>query len=359
MNFYHALQMDPSVLKRKISQCTTFKEKLFYWVAMAVRSMLIVAFAILFIGTLSSLFGQENTPLAVALFCILLGIRFVNFEYCIGDSLVTLAIALGILLLTPSAVAVTPPFVAILLHFVSFFTLLYITSQRPELGNGGLYSFAYVYLSGNPVYGDALKKRAMLALLGYLICAIILYRKHRHMHSNIRFHHVILKFNLHNIVHLWQLRMAIGVSLVLTAGQFFGVERFMWMGFACASLLSEYPYSDNVTPRFWQRIIGVFVGSGAFFLIFHITPESFHPLMGPLGGLCLGFCTDYRYKTALNCFGALMMATGIYGIQGAVVLRIVDTILGVIFGMIFALLFHKFIGTRFDTRKDSKTHCDI
>jgi len=81
--------------------------------------------------------------------------------------------------------------------------------------------------------------------------------------------------------------------------------------------------------------------------------------MGPLGGLCLGFCTDYRYKTALNCFGALMMATGIYGIQGAVVLRIVDTILGVIFGMIFALLFHKFIGTRFDTRKDSKTHCDI
>lgn len=54
-----------------------------------------------------------------------------------------------------------------------------------------------------------------------------------------------------------------------------------------------------------------------------------------------------------------MMATGIYGIQGAVVLRIVDTILGVIFGMIFALLFHKFIGTRFDIRKDSKTHCDI
>lgn len=149
---------------------------------------------------------------------------------------------------------------------MSFFTLLYITSQRPELGNGGLY-----YLSGNPVYGDALEKRAMLALLGYLICAIILYRKHRHMHSNIRFHHVILKFNLHNIVHLWQLRMAIGVSLILTAGQFFGVERFMWMGFACASLLSEYPYSDNVTPRFWQRIIGVFVGSGAFFDFSHHT----------------------------------------------------------------------------------------
>lgn len=349
MSFYNALQLDPSILKCKISQSSTSGEKIFYWTAMAVRSALIVAFAVLFISTLSSFFGQENTPLAVALFCILLGIRFVNFEYCIGDSLATLAVAIGILLLAPPAVSVLPPFAAAVLHFVSFFLLLYITSQRPELGNGGLYSFAYVYLSGNPVFGVSLEKRALMALVGYILCAVILYRKHRHMHTNVRFHHVLLKFDLHNIVHLWQLRMAIGVSLILTAGQFFGVERFMWMGFACASLLCDYPYSKNVTSRFCQRVIGVLAGSGAFYLIFCITPESFHSLMGPLGGLCLGFCTDYRYKTAMNCFGALMLATGIYGIQNAVFLRITDTILGIIFAMLFALLFHKLIGAKFET----------
>lgn len=349
MSFYNALQLDPSILKRKISQCDTSGEKLFYWVAMAVRSALIVVFAVLFISTLSTLFGQENTPLAVALFCILLGIRFVNFEYCIGDSLVTLAVAIVILLLIPPAVSVLPPFAAAVLHFVSFFLLLYITSQRPELGNGGLYSFAYVYLSGNPVFGVSLEKRALMALVGYILCAVILYRKHRRTHTDIRFRHVLLKFDLHNIVHLWQLRMAIGVSLILTAGQFFGVERFMWMGFACASLLCDYPYSKSVTSRFCQRIIGVLAGSGAFYLIFCITPEAFHSLMGPLGGLCLGFCTDYRYKTAMNCFGALMLATGIYGIQNAVFLRITDTILGVIFAMLFALLFHKLIGAKFET----------
>ena len=158
MSFYNALQLDPSILKRKISQCDTSREKIFYWTAMVVCSALIVAFAVLFISTLSRFFGQENTPLAVALFCILLGIRFVNFEYCIGDSLVTLAAALGILLLTPPAVSLLPPFFAVVLHFVSFFLLLYITSQRPELGNGGLYSFAYVYLSGNPVFGVSLEK---------------------------------------------------------------------------------------------------------------------------------------------------------------------------------------------------------
>ena len=346
MTFYNALQMDPAILKAKIAQCDTPAEKRFYWFAMALRSLLIVGFAVVFISGLAKVFGQDNTPLAVALFCILLGIRFVNFEYCMGDSLVTLGAALAIFLFTPTAVAVAPPYLAIPLHFVSFFLLLYMTTQKPELGNGGLYSFAYVYLTGNPVFGETLAKRTMMAVVGYLLCAIILYRKHRHAHGEVRFHHVLQRFDLRNIVHLWQFRMALGVSLVLTAGRFFGVERFMWMGFACASLLCEYPYSDSVTTRFWQRIIGVFAGSGAYLVIYLITPDSLHFLLGPLGGLCLGFCRDYRYKTAFNCFGALMLATGIYGLGNAVVLRITDTILGVLFALVFTFLFQKLASQR-------------
>lgn len=164
MRFYDALQLDPAILKRKIAACGTKQEKLYYWAAMAVRSALIVAFAI---SVLSGVFGSDNTPLAVASFCIMLGIRFVNFEYCIGDSLLTLAAALCILVLAPSASAVIPPIFLIPLHVVSFFSLLYMTTQRPEMGNGGLYSFAYVYLVGNPVTGEALIRRGLLALTGY------------------------------------------------------------------------------------------------------------------------------------------------------------------------------------------------
>ena len=179
-----------------------------------------------------------------------------------------------------------------------------------------------------------------------MICGAILFAKHRHKHSDVRFHHVLRRFDLSAPVHLWQLRMALGVSLVLTAGQVFAVERFMWMGFACASLLSAYPYSGNTFVRFRQRIEGAVAGSCAFFVLYLVTPESFHSLMGPLGGLCLGFCTDYRYKTAMNCFGALMLATGIYGLGGAVILRIVDTCLGVTFGLVFALVFHRLAAVR-------------
>lgn len=354
MKFYDALQMDPAILKREIAACDTKQEKLYYWTAMALRSVLIVLFAIVFISGLSSVFGSDNTPFAVALFCIMLGIRFVNFEYCVGDSLLTLAVALAILLLAPTAAAMLPPLLLIPLHFVCFFSLLYITTQRPEMGNGGLYSFAYIYLIGNPVAGEALIRRSLLAVTGYLICGAILFFKHRHQHKTTRFHHVVQKFDLSNPACMWQLRMALGVSLVMTAGQVFGVERFMWMGFACASLLSEYPYSGNTFLRFRQRIIGAVAGSCLFFVLYSVTPAPLHSLLGPLGGLCLGFCTDYKYKTAMNCLGALMLGAGIYGIQGAVILRVADTILGVTFGLIFAAIFHQLVAVRFLPEQKAK-----
>ena len=189
---------------------------------------------------------------------------------------------LAILVLAPSAAALLPPFFLIPLHFTAFFALLYMTTQRPEMGNGGLYSFAYIYLTGNPVFGEALVRRGLLALTGYFICGAILFAKHRNQHRTIRFLHVIRGFDLSSPVYVWQLRMALGVSLVMTAGQVFGVERFMWMGFACASLLSEYPYSGSTLIRFRHRIVGAVAGSFAFFVIYLATPEAFHPLMGCL-----------------------------------------------------------------------------
>lgn len=115
----------------------------------------------------------------------------------------------------------------------------------------------------------------------------------------------------------------------------------MWMGFACGSLLSEYPLPGSAAVRFWQRIAGAAAGCTAFALLYLALPAGLRPLLGPLGGFCMGFCTDYRYKTAMNCFGALMIGAGLYGLSGAVALRLADTVLGAAFGLCFAALFHR------------------
>ena len=41
-----------------------------------------------------------------------------------------------------------------------------------------------------------------------------------------------------------------------------------------------------------------------------------------------------------------MLGAGIYGLTGAVILRIVDTLLGVTFGLVFAAIFHQLAAVR-------------
>lgn len=60
---------------------------------------------------------------------MMLGIRFVNFDYCIGDSLITLAAVLAILVFVPSIAAVVPPVFLIPLHFAAFLAVLFMTTS--------------------------------------------------------------------------------------------------------------------------------------------------------------------------------------------------------------------------------------
>ena len=343
MRFYDALQMDPSVLKGAIRRSEDRREQWSLRLALALRSALIVLFAIVLISLASRIFGSDNTPMAVVLFCVLLSVRFVDLDYHIGDSLAALAVTFILLLLAPVLAASLPPLAAAAVHCLALFAIFFLTCQRPEWGNGGLYNFAYIYLSGSTVTGEALVRRAWLTLAGYLICAVILFAKHRHKHRETRFHHVLGRSDRSDPAHLWRLRLSLGIGLALALGQALQVERAMWMGFACGSLLAAYPYSPSVAERSWQRLLGAAAGCGAFFLLYQLTPEALHPLMGPLGGFCLGFCTDYRFKTMFNCFGALMLAAGLYGVPGAVALRLWDTLLGVGFALAVSFLFHRLV----------------
>lgn len=347
MNFYNELQLDPAILKSKIAKSQSQAERRHIYMVIAVRSVLIVMFAIAFIAPLSALFGNENSPAAVALFCMLLSIRFVDFGYCISDSLISLAFTIIILLFAPTLAYMANPLVAAIIHFFAFFAILLMVSETPQMGNGALYGFAYVYLVGNPVVGYSLINRGIVMLIGYIICAVILYAKHKHKNKEVRFYHIAKRFSISSEKSRWQIRLAIGVASVLTIGKLFNIERFMWAGFACSSLLASYPINTNTKDRFSQRIIGSIAGSLLFFVIYSIMPASFHSFLGPLGGICLGFCAEYKYKTVINCFGALLAATEIYDLNSAVILRITNNILGAAIGIMFIILFKYITEKRF------------
>ena len=351
MRFYDALQQDPSVLKKKIREAESPKEKRKLAAAMTARSFLIVLFAIMMISPAAPLFGQENSAMAVAMFCIFLGLRFVDFGCCIRDGLLTLAAAFLLLLLAPCAAAQVGFLLAAVIHCTAFFTILFLTSRRPEMGNAGLYTFAYIYLSGDPVSGLLLGKRALLTLVGYVLCAVILFVKHRKKNPSIRLWDQVKQFRITDKTTQWHLQLALGVGLPLALGSALHLPRAMWAAFACGSILGNFSAAPaDVRPRLVQRLLGTLIGSAIYFLGCMLLPESLRPIFGPLGGICLGFCTQYRYKTASNCLGALFMATGLYGVEKSVFLRIGHNLVGVVFGYVFLVLYQKVMDRCFNRR---------
>lgn len=349
IRFYDALQLDPGALKSQISTAETSLERWRMRGILIARAILIVAFALVFITPLTTIFGAENSAMAVALFCILLAIRFVDFGYRTVDALLNLAVVFFLLLTAPVFASMIHPLLAFGVHLVALTVILLMTSQQPEMGNSGLYGFSYVLLTGNPVTGDLFLKRCAMTVVGYIILGIIYYAKHRQKNLSIRFSQYAKEFRFSNEKSRWQIRMALGVSLALTLGGLLHLERFMWAGFACSSLLSVYSDRSSVQKRAWHRISGVITGSLLFFVVYHVTPETLRPVLGIVGGICLGFCAEYRYKTVLNCFGALSTASSLYGIGGAVALRMFDNILGILFGYIFFLLDQQLVDKRFCT----------
>lgn len=97
---------------------------------------------------------------------------------------------------------------------------------------------------------------------------------------------------------------AFGISLLIVAGEYVPFQRLMWAGFAFSSIVSSYGLmSIGFKERAVDRIIGSLIGCVLFIGISQFIPFNW---VGILGGLALGVCSTYRYKTVFNsfwCFG--------------------------------------------------------
>lgn len=347
MRFYDILQLDAQANKNLMNNSSENSDKKKLRIGIFCRSFLLVLFAVLFITTLTTLFGSENTPMAVVIFCILLGVRFVDFGYCIKDEMLTLCLVFLILLVSPVISATVFPLFGFVINLISLFTIFFFTCDKPEMGNGGLFSFAYIYLFGNPVYDEVLIQRFFLTLTGFVICGIVFYFKHKDKNTEIRLSEKVKQLRTKDFKFQWLLKLSVGISGMLFLGVTLNIDRVMWAGFACASLLSIYSPCPKLKERVLQRIIGVIIGVIIFFVIYSLLPTEFHGIIGIFGGFILGFCIEYQHKTAMNCLGALLIASETYGLHYSIFLRITNTIIGLIFGFAFLYVCEKSISKKF------------
>lgn len=337
---YQLIQLSPKALKEKGQAAQTTKEKRQYQTALFIRSLLIVLFAIIFISFYTFLFGGENSSVAVGAFCMLLGIRFVPFGYEIKESLVGLSVSLGLMFLGSVINGLNQPFLSLLVNFLAIFLILLLTSQEPLMGNGGIYTFSYLFISYTPVSGELLKQRCYALAFTFLICGIVLFRNHRKKFQNIKWVDFLKAFSLKNPVSHWQLRLAFGVSTGLFLGEWLGLEKVVWVGYACMSVL--LPFGERLHGRALRRVAGVLCGSLIWLVFYPTLPENLVFLVGPVAGLWLGFSATYFWTTVLNCFGGLLLASSLYGSTPAVFFRIQNNFLGAVYALFLFLIIELF-----------------
>jgi len=339
MSFYDKLQLDPYALKQLIhtNNSSTERKKLFF--VMLFRSVLLVSFAIAFIGAINLIFGVENQYLAVILFCMLLSIRFVHFGYKLSQSIIGLGLILSVFFLIPLVPLINSIFLKIIVNFLLLGMILLLTSDNPKMGNPGLYSFAFVFLSGTSIRlnQSQLVSRGSLLFLFFGLFSILFIMKHGKKHIQRSLQNTLLEQGLFSKKNLWLIYYAFGISLILMLGYLTNIKRYMWVGIAFSSLISIYELSD-VKGRLIDRLVGVVTGSILFILMAQLIPVS---MLGILGGVALGLCTTYRFKNVFNCFGALALATTLFGNSQAVILRISNNLLGLLLGVAYLLIGRK------------------
>lgn len=337
MGFYQALQLSPLALKNQIKEAKTLKEKRFYQKAIATRSFLLVSFAVMFISLITLIFGSEASSLAVVLFCLLLSIRFIDFGYQTRQALVGLGIVCFLLLFSPQVAILLPIWLQFFWHFASLLCLFFLTSSDERLGNPSLYSFSYLFLVGTLPSSEGLVKRSGLMFLAYVFLAVIYSAKHRHKHPTTTFKERVIGQGIGSETNRFLVALALAISLFLLLMAIFPLERFMWAGFACSSLLAGQ--RSTWKQKAWDRLFGVLIGTTLFVILYQFVPQSLLGLMGPCAGFCLGFCGSYRYQTVFNGLGALLLAQSIYGVEQAAYLRIFDNLFGILFALLFLWAF--------------------
>ena len=73
-------------------------------------------------------------------------------------------------------------------------------------------------------------------------------------------------------------------------------------------------------------------------------------MIGIIGGIGVGYSAKYPWQTVFNTFGALSVASGAFGVIGAVILRIVTNAASAVYTAVLGLLFDQTANRLFQAR---------
>lgn len=141
------------------------------------------------------------------------------------------------------------------------------------------------------------------------------------------------EFDIHSARNIWYIKLTFIVSSAMLIVTLLGLPRAMWAGIACMSVC--IPFAQDCPPRAVDRGLFNIVGCALFIVLYLILPESMYSMIGIIGGIGVGYSAGYKWQTAFNTFGALAIASSLFGMPMAVALRVGINVIAAAYTVVF------------------------
>lgn len=320
MTFYQELQLSSTGSKQLIRNTTDKKEKRRHILIYNFKVYLVMAFCVAVVTLYSKITGNDNSVVGVTVLLAVLVLRQADFGIRTSHGLLSIAGIFCILIAGPRLSNMVSPVPAFFVNAISILLLMILGCHNVIMYNHSTFVLGYLLLMGYDVTGKAYLLRVEGLLAGMVFCMVVFYKNQKNRPYRRTFLDLFREFNLHSARGRWYLRLTLIVSSAMLIMSLLGLPRAMWAGIACMSVC--LPFQKDLVKRAHIRWIYNILGCMIFLVIYAVLPKELHPMIGLLGGIGVGYSAGYPWQTVFNTFGALSIASGLFGAAGAVILRI-------------------------------------
>ena len=331
MTFYQELQLSSTGSKQLIRSTTDPKEKRRHILIYNFKVYLVMAFCVAVVSMYSKLTGSSNSVVGVTVLLAVLVLRQADFGIRTTHGLLSIAGIFGILMAGPRLANIVPPLAAFAVNAVCILLLMILGCHNVIMYNHSTFVLGYLLLLGYDVTGKEYTFRVIGLLVGMVICMIVFYKNQRNRAYRRTFLDLFREFDLKSARSRWYVKLTLIVSSAMLFMNLLGLPRAMWAGIASMSVCLPFP--DDCGERAGKRAAFNIVGCLLFAILYLLLPESMYPYIGMIGGIGVGYSAGYAWQTAFNTFGALSIASGLFGMPYAVALRIGANVFGAAYTM--------------------------
>ena len=290
-----------------------------------------MVFCVAVVSLYSKFIGNDNSVVGVTVLLAVLVLRQADFGIRTTHGLASIAGIYAILMAGPRLANMVSPVPAFFVNVVCIMLLMILGCHNVIMYNHSTFVLGYLLLQGYDVTGQEYLYRVAGLLVGMVLCMAIFYKNQKNRPYRRSFLDLFREFNINSARNRWYIRLSLVVSSAMLFMSLLGLPRAMWAGIASMSVCLPFP--DDCKERAGKRAAFNIVGCLLFVILYLVLPESMYPYIGMIGGIGVGYSAGYAWQTAFNTFGALSIASGLFGMPYAVALRIGANVFGAAYTM--------------------------